>query len=113
MKTKLGNYFLIFSSCAAESQFDSGIFSEPKQSLILNKRSNSQDISTDNLYSSSVLKRLDSLEKKISVFSIKTENNDEVASIPNEKKTTEDLEIKQLLFRKLTMFRNDLTVNYK
>ena len=81
--------------------------------LMMNMKSNSQDISTGNLYTSSVLKRLDSLEKRISAFSIKTENNDKVADIPNEKKTSEDLEIKQLLFRKLTMFRNNMTVNYK
>ena len=80
---------------------------------MLNKRSNSQDISTDNLYTSSVLKRLDCLEKRISTFSLKTENNDKVDVIPNEKKNSEDLEIKQLLFRKLTMFRNNMTMNFK
>ena len=80
---------------------------------MLNKRSNSQDISTDKLYTSSVLKRLDSLEKKISAFSMKTESNVNVYKNPNEKKTSEDLEIKQMLFRNLTVFRNNMTRNYR
>ena len=78
---------------------------------MLKKRSNSQDISTDKMYTSSVLKRLDSLEKRISAFSIQTENNEKVANISDEKMNSEDLEIKQLLFRKL--FRNNMTMNYK
>ena len=81
--------------------------------LMMNMKSNSKEISTGNLYTSSVFKRLDSLEKKISAFSMKTESNVNVYKNPNEKKTSEDLEIKQLLFRKLTMFRNNMTVNYK
>ena len=78
---------------------------------MLKKRSNSQDISTDKMSTSSVLKRLDSLEKRISEFSIQTENNEKVANISDEKMNSEDLEIKQLLFRKL--FRNNMTMNYK
>ena len=67
-------------------------FSETRQSLMMDKRSNSQDIST--LYASSVLKRLDSLEKRISAFFINNENNLKDADIPIVKKTSEDLEIK-------------------
>ena len=80
---------------------------------MLNKRSNSQDISTDKLYTSSVLKRLDSLEQRISAFSMKTESNVNVYKNPNEKKTSEDLEIKQMLFRNLTVFRNNMTRIYR
>ena len=46
-------------------------------------------------------------------FQIQTENNEKVANISEQKMNSEDLEIKQLVFRKLTIFRNNMTMNYK
>ena len=70
-------------------------------------------IPTDRFYTSSVVDRLDSLERKISTFSIKAENGSGVkaADVEKVKDTPEDLEMKQMLFRKLTQFRNKRTLN--
>ena len=83
--------------CYRGSQFDSGIFSDAGQSdqLVLHN-------------SVSMLERLDSLEKKLSSFSSKVgtfspSNTHDKARVTD---TMEDLEMKQLLFRKLTMFKN-------
>ena len=72
-------------------------------------------ISTDSFYTSSVVDRLDSLESKISTFSRKTENCSKVkaADIEKAKYTSADLEMKQLLLRKLTQFRNKRSLNSK
>ena len=72
-------------------------------------------IPTDRFYTSSVVDRLDSLERKISTFSRKTENSSGVkaANVEKVKDTPEDLEMKQMLFRKLTQFRNKRTLNSK
>jgi hypothetical protein len=103
---------IIFRSSSGASQFDSGMYSDPRQSFQSNIRKSDQStISTDKSYTSSVLERLDSLETKISTFSSKSENNCKVKEIPDAKEIYEDLEIKQLLFRKLTQFRNKRTVN--
>ena len=81
---------------------------------MLNQRSDSQDFSTENFYTTSVLERLDNLEKKISEFSNKTGNHFKPNIPVNDKKeSSEDLEIKHLLFRKLTLFKNKRTLNYK
>ena len=70
-------------------------------------------IPTDRFYTSSVVDRLDSLERKISTFSRKAENSSGVknANVEKVKDTPEDLEMKQMLFRKLTQFRNKRTLN--
>ena len=58
--------------------------------------------------------RLDILERKLSLFPNKRESNVKVDKIPTIKKEIpEDLEIKQLLLRKLTLFRNKKAVNSK
>ena len=60
------------------------------------------------------MKRLDNLEKKIAQFSSETGNNFKPNIPVNDKKeSSEDLEIKHLLFRKLTMFKNKRTLNCK
>ena len=82
--------------CYRGSQFDSGIFSDAGQSdqLVLHN-------------SVSMLERLDSLETKLSSFSSKvgsfspSRKDDKAGMI----ESMEDLEMKQLLFRKLTTFR--------
>ena len=108
------NPVYIFSSTTGESQFDSGIFSEPRQIYDSNVRKIPETNVTDKMYTSSVLERLDKLEKKISAFTSKTCNNQEevkVTDCEKVKDNTEDLEIKQLLFRKLTMFMNKRSVS--
>merc|ERR1711970_359049 len=90
--------------CSGESQFDSGIFSEPLQSIRSSLRKSSKNDKTSEFDTESVLERLDRLEKKISSFSIK-DNATKVNDV-KVKDNVEDLEIKQLLFRKLTQFRN-------
>ena len=72
-------------------------------------------IPTDSFYTSSVVDRLDSLERKISTFSRKAENSSGVknANVEKVKDTPEDLEMKQMLFRKLKQFRNKGTLNSK
>ena len=80
-----------------ECQFDSGIFSDAGQS--------DQSVRHNSV---SMLERLDSLERKLSSFSTKSgtfspSKKHDKARVND---TMEDLEMKQLLFRKLTMFRN-------
>ena len=60
-----------------------------------------------------MLERLDSLESKISSFSSKTKNCSKVkaAGVEKMKDTSADLEMKQLLLRKLSQFRNKRTLN--
>ena len=89
-----------FSSHDEESQFDSGIYSEPRLNYPARK-----DIPADMSYSTSVMDRLDNLEKKAKNIPQITNSGDDKRDTP------EDLELKHLLFRKLTQFKNKRTLN--
>merc|ERR1712013_249366 len=90
-----------------ESQCDSGVFSEPGQNFLLSKNSKDQDISAS-ISSTSVLGRLDTLDRKISEqFSNQTKERCPVAGARDDgKDSQEENELKQLLLKKLSLFRN-------
>ena len=85
------------------------MFSEPCQNFVLSKNTKDQDISAS-ISSTSVLDRLDNLDRKISEFSNKSKPRCKVTSTCDEvKDNQEENELKQLLYQKLSMFKNNKT----
>ena len=98
---------MFFSIHDEGSQFDSGVFSEEGQNFLLNKRSNDPQTPVE-ISSTSVLDSLDNLDKKLSEFSNKRKPSYQIKGGSDKNMVTpEDLEFKQLLIRKLTLFKNN------
>ena len=82
------------------------MFSEPGQNFLLSKNSKDQAISAS-ISSTSVLGRLDTLDRKISAFSKQTKPKCQVVGgNENIKDSLEENELKELLMRKLSLFKN-------
>ena len=83
------------------------MFSEPSQNFLLSKTTKDQDISA-RISPTSVLDKLDNLDRKISEFSNKTIPRYQVAGTSDDgKDNQEENELKQLLYRKLSLFKNN------
>ena len=79
-----------------ENAFDSGIFSEPASE-------GKEEQSIHSGGATQVLEKLDTLEKKVSAFTLKSE---QVRKVTKSKCSSEEQELRQMLFRKLSQFRD-------